>query len=102
MRYTKTTLQHLETIMEEIGYTVRYEKGSFNSGYCLVEQKKIAVINKFFDTEGRINSLNEILSNITFDESHLSESMQKFLHRWRKRTADQEETQSESEEPLAE
>lgn len=90
MRYTKTTLQHLETIMEEIGYTVRYEKGSFNSGYCLVEQKKIAVINKFFDTEGRINSLNEILSSIEIDESILSDAMQKFLQRWKKRTAEQE------------
>jgi hypothetical protein len=99
MRYTKTTLQHLETIMEEIGYTVRYEKGSFNSGYCLVEQKKIAVINKFFDTEGRINSLNDIMGSIEIDESMLSDAMQKFLHRWRKRTASQEDA-GENEDAL--
>lgn len=101
MRYTKTTLQHLETIMEEIGYTVRYEKGSFNSGYCLVEQKKIAVINKFFDTEGRINSLNDIMASIEIDETLLSDPMQKFLHRWRKRTADQNELSEQVDTPLS-
>jgi hypothetical protein len=91
MRYTKTTLQKLEALLEDIGYSIRYEKGSFNSGYCIVEQKKIAVINKFFDTEGRINSLNEVLSNIQFDESILTEPSAKFLERWRKRSADAEE-----------
>jgi hypothetical protein len=91
MRYTKTTLQKLEHLLQDIGYSIRYEKGSFNSGYCLVEQKKIAVINKFFDTEGRINSLNEVLSTITFDESLLEENSQKFLERWRKRSVETEE-----------
>jgi hypothetical protein len=62
MRYTATTLKKLEALFEELDYTVRYEKGSFQSGYCLVENKRIAVINKFFDTEARINTLLDILS----------------------------------------
>jgi len=63
-KYTKTTLQKLETVFEEIGYKVRYEKGSFQSGYCMVENRKIAVINRFFDTEARINVLLEILGTV--------------------------------------
>ena len=63
-KYTKTTLQKLETVFEEIGYKVRYEKGSFQSGYCMVENRKIAVINRFFDVEARINVLLEILGTI--------------------------------------
>lgn len=94
MRYTKTTLQKLEQLFEEVGYTVRYEKGNFNSGYCIVEHKKIAVINKFFDIEGRINSLNEILSNLQVDEKMLSENMTKFYERWKKRAAEEEEEES--------
>lgn len=96
MRYTKTTLQKLEGLIQEIGYSIRYEKGSFNSGYCLVENRKIAVINKFFDTEGRINSLSEVLSTITFDESLLEETSQKFLDRWRKRSAEEEVENNEA------
>jgi len=57
----------------EIGYTIRYAKGSFNSGYCIVENQKVAVINKFFDTEGRVGVLIDILSNVEVDESKLTE-----------------------------
>lgn len=63
-KYTKHTLKKIETLFSEIKYTIRYEKGNFNSGYCIVENRKMAVINKFFDTEGRINCLLEIFQSI--------------------------------------
>ena len=73
-KYTKTTLQKIETIFEELDYKVRYERGSFQSGYCLVENRNIAVVNKFFDIEGRINVLLEILSEFeNIDKSVFSE-----------------------------
>jgi hypothetical protein len=90
LKNTKTTLQKLENLLQEIGYTVRYEKGNFNAGYCLVEQKKIAIINKFFDTEGRINSLSDILTTIDLSEQTLSETSAKFYDRWKKRSNEEE------------
>ena len=78
MKYTRHNLKKLETLFKEIEYTVRYEKGSFNSGYCIVEDRKIAVINKFYDVEGRINVLLEILSNIPVEEERLEEGTQKY------------------------
>ncbi len=74
MKYTKTTLKKVETLLKEMGYTIRYEKGSFVSGYAIVEHRKIAVINRFFDPEARINALSEILSKIEVDESTLTEA----------------------------
>lgn len=59
---TKHSLKKLETLAKELGYTVRYEKGNFTSGYCLVESRRMAIVNKFYDTEGRINVLLDILS----------------------------------------
>ena len=59
---TKHSLKKLETLLRELGYTVRYEKGNFQSGYCLVESRRIAIVNKFFDTEARISCLFDILS----------------------------------------
>src|SRR6476660_8450172 len=61
-RYTPTTLQKLEQLFREGDYIVRYEKGNFKAGYCLLLDKKVVVINKYFDTESRINSLLDILS----------------------------------------
>lgn len=79
MKYTTTNLKKLEALFEEISYTVRYEKGNFQSGYCLVQDKKIAVVNKFYDTEGRINCLLDILVSLEVDASQLSEKSAKFL-----------------------
>lgn len=72
-RYNPTTLQKIEHLFREIEYAVRYEKGTFKAGYCILQDKKVIVINKYFETESRINSLLDILSSIEIDESKLSE-----------------------------
>jgi len=77
-KYNKPTLLKLEQIFKEIDYHVRYEKGTFNSGYCIVENAKVVVVNKFFDTEGRVNVLLEILSDIMEDDRILTEKSRLF------------------------
>ena len=79
MRYTQTTLKKLEDLFGELDYTVRYEKGSFQSGYCIVEHRKIAVISKFFDTEARINCLLDILSTLEFEPENLSDKSRELI-----------------------
>ncbi len=89
MRHTQTTLKKLETLLEEVGYVVRYEKGQFQSGYCLVENRKIAVVNKFFDTEGRANCLAEIALTLDFDPTTLTEKSADFLKKLLKNQSDE-------------
>lgn len=88
MRYTQTTLKKLEALFEELDYTIRYEKGNFQSGYCLVESRRIAVINKFFDTEARINCLLDILSGIDYSQEPLSEKSLELIDKWKKAQED--------------
>lgn len=90
-KYTKHSLKKLETIFSELNYTIRYEKGNFNSGYCIVEDKQIAVINKFYDTEGRINCLLDILQNVDVEEGIFTESSAKF-YKMLKKLATKEES----------
>lgn len=59
--------------MSETDYILRYEKGNFQSGYCILNESKIAIVNKFFALEGKVNSLVEILRSIEIDTSKLSE-----------------------------
>ena len=65
------TLTRVEKMIEESGYVLRYERGTFQSGYCILEQKKVVVLNKFLQTEGRINTLIDILPALTIDPSSL-------------------------------
>jgi hypothetical protein len=76
--FTKTTLHKLENLLKEQDYLIRYEKGNFNSGYCVVQAKKIVIVNKFFDTEGRINVLLDVLSLVLILEENLSTESKKF------------------------
>jgi hypothetical protein len=87
MRFTQATLTKIEDIFGELDYTIRYEKGSFQSGYCLVESRRVAVVNKFFDTEARINCLLDILSGLDYDVKVLSEKSRENLEKWKKGTA---------------
>jgi hypothetical protein len=87
MRYSTTTLKKLEELFRELDYTIRYEKGNFQSGYCIVEQRRVAVVNKFFDTEARINSLLEILANLEFDLEQLSPPSRELVNKWKKEQA---------------
>ncbi|HRO09186.1 MAG TPA: hypothetical protein PK611_01105 [Saprospiraceae bacterium] len=72
-KYTKPTLHKLEHVYKELDYTVRYEKGTFKSGYCIVENSKVVVINKFFDTDARVGILMDILNDILTDVDKLSD-----------------------------
>lgn len=72
-RYNQNTLTLLESIMKTNRYIVRYEKGSFQSGYCILENKRVAVINKFYDVEARINALVEIMQQIDLSSEDLDE-----------------------------
>ena len=78
-KHTRPTLQKLELIFKELAYSVRYEKGNFNSGYCLVEDNRVVIVNKFFDIDGRVNVLLDILTVILEDESTLSEKSKLFF-----------------------
>ncbi|MEQ9465825.1 MAG: hypothetical protein RLN88_00355 [Ekhidna sp.] len=77
IKYTNHFLHKLEDIMSETDYILRYEKGNFQSGYCILNDSKVAVVNKFFALEGKVNSLIEIIRSIKIDTSKLSDGNKK-------------------------
>ncbi|MEO6452679.1 MAG: hypothetical protein ABIN97_01340 [Ginsengibacter sp.] len=77
MKYNQTILNKLEKILEESDYVVRYERGSFQSGYCILEAKKVVVLNKFLNTEGRINTLIDLIPSIKLTHEPLTADSQK-------------------------
>lgn len=73
IKYTNQFLTKLEELIAESDYILRYEKGNFKSGYCLLKEQKIMIVNKFFTTEGKINALLEILKGVSLDTAKFSE-----------------------------
>ncbi len=77
MKFTQNTLDKIERIIEECNYVIRYERGTFQSGYCILQEKKVVVLNKFFQTEGRINTLVDLLPQLEINFDALTHESQK-------------------------
>lgn len=77
MKYTQSTLDKLEAIPEQAGYILRYERGTFQSGYCILELKKVVVLNRFLQTEGRINTLIDLIPQLDINADVLTEDSKK-------------------------
>ncbi len=67
MKYTQTTLDKIEKIIAETGYVIRYERGTFQSGFCILEERKVVVLNRFLQLEGRINTLIDLIPQLKID-----------------------------------
>ena len=72
MKYNQLTLNKIEKILEESEYVVRYERGTFQSGYCVLEERKIVVLNKFLVTEGRISILIDLIPQLNINAGQLT------------------------------
>lgn len=64
LKYNQSTLDKIERILDEAQYILRYERGNFQSGYCILEAKKVVVLNKFLQMEGRINTLIDLIPQL--------------------------------------
>lgn len=79
MKYNQYTLTKLEKLLQSMDYSVRYGQGNFQSGHCIVHENKIIVINKFYDIQGRINTLIDIVRFLKLSSDNLDDKEIKFL-----------------------
>ena len=77
MKYTQATLNKMEKVLEEAQYVVRYERGTFQSGYCILEDRKVVILNKFLQTEGRINTLIDLIHSLNIEAGLLTPEVRK-------------------------
>jgi hypothetical protein len=77
LKYTQATLDKIERVLDEVGYIVRYERGNFQSGYCILEQRKVVVLNKFLQLEGRISTLIDIVPQLRITPEDLTPDVRK-------------------------
>ena len=78
IKYTTQFLAKLEDLIAESDYTLRYEKGNFKSGYCVLKDQKIIIVNKFYPTEGKINALLDSLKNVVLEMGRVTDKNVKF------------------------
>jgi hypothetical protein len=65
-------LQELKSIADQLGATVRFEKGDFKGGYCIIHDKKVIVINKMTNLQRKVMILSSALKELGIDEIYLT------------------------------
>lgn len=84
MNYSPTQLKKLELLIKESSYTLRYEKGTFNSGYCVLLDKNVVIVNKYFTDDVKFQKLLDIIQMLDFqNKTQLSENSIKLLDKLR-------------------
>jgi len=72
IKYSKHFLNKLQDVFSESDYMLRYEKGNFKSGYCIINDTKVVVVNKFYSLEGKVNCLLEIIKSVDLNTKNLN------------------------------
>jgi len=80
LSYTQHTLDKLEALIKTLGFKLRYEKGNFKTGSCVLENDRVVIVNKFSNLESKINSLAELLQRSEIDENLLDEKQKAFFY----------------------
>ncbi len=76
---TTHTLEKLEILLRTAGYRVRYEKGNFKTGACLLLNNRIIVVNKFSNLESKINAIVELVRDLELEYNLLDDKQIAFL-----------------------
>jgi len=80
LSYTQHTLEKLESLIKSLGFKLRYEKGNFKTGSCVLEHNRVILVNKYSNLESKINSLADLLQRSETDDTLLEDKQKAFLY----------------------
>lgn len=72
-------LQDLKALALQLGAEVRFEKGDFKGGYCLLKESKVIVINKMANHQRKAMILASALKELGIDEIYLTPKLREFI-----------------------
>jgi hypothetical protein len=80
LSYTQHTLEKLESLLKSLGFKLRYEKGNFKTGSCLLENNRVILVNKYSNLESKINALADLLQRSETNDTLLEDKQKAFLY----------------------
>jgi hypothetical protein len=80
-------LTELEQLASNCGISIRYEKGDFDGGYCVLKAERLIVINKRLALARRASVLAQGLAEVGIDEMYLKPAVREYIEDELARTA---------------
>jgi hypothetical protein len=72
-------IQDLRSVASQLGASVRFEKGDFKGGYCLLKENKVIVINKNANLQRKAMILSVALKELGVDEIYLNPKLRELI-----------------------
>jgi len=72
-------IQDLRSVADQLGASVRFEKGDFKGGYCLLKESKVIVINKSANLQRKAMILSVALKELGVDEIYLNPKLRELI-----------------------
>ena len=83
---TNHTLDKLESLLKALDYRVRYEKGNFKTGACVLENSRVVVVNKFSNLESKIQGLADLIGSLEVQDQLLDDKQKQLLNQLKQTT----------------
>ena len=72
-------LEELRDACSHIGLTLRFEKGDFRGGWCVLHDKNVLVVNKRFSIERKNSTIARALGELGIDVMYLKPAVRDFI-----------------------
>ncbi|MBT8378611.1 MAG: hypothetical protein KJN64_05240 [Ignavibacteria bacterium] len=72
-------LDELKAIANQLGATVRFEKGDFKGGYCILNDNKVIVVNKLANLQRKIMILSAALKELGVEKMYLTPKIREVI-----------------------
>ncbi|MEK6755633.1 MAG: hypothetical protein AABZ02_05715 [Bacteroidota bacterium] len=72
-------VKELESLAANSGITVRYEKGDFEGGFCVLRAERLIVVNKKLPLSKKSSVLAQALAEIGIEEKYLKPAIREFI-----------------------
>jgi hypothetical protein len=72
-------IQDLETVAEQLGVRLRYEKGDFEGGFCVLREQKLLVVNKRLTDARKASSVAVGLAQYGIDETFVKPTLRQYI-----------------------
>lgn len=72
-------LQDLKALATEMGAKVRFERGDFKGGYCIVKESKVIVINKLASVQRKVITLSSALKELGIEDMYMPPKLREVI-----------------------
>ena len=73
------TLSELEIVAHDMGVNIRYEKGDFDGGYCLLRDERIIVVNKKLNSNRKASVLSQAFGELGIENIYIKPAVRLFI-----------------------